>query len=848
MPESLLIGLTALQTHKRAMEVTSHNLANAATPGYSRQRAELVAPQPEDWNPGQLGRGVDVTAIRRIVDALTDERLRASATESGRLESLTTNLKTIELAFNEPGDNGLSGITNSLFGVFQDLANNPESSALRSAAVQELTTWTTTLNDLGTRLETLRADIRVAVDDQLTTVNSLAGEIADLNQAIRRERLLGNNPNDLLDRRDNLISELSGYLDLRVRIDPASMAASVDAGGVAIVSSGGANTLSTVLQTDGTLSIVTPTSGQLRPAGGSLAALDELDRTIIPGIIDQLDELAATMAQRLNQVHATGTSQAQLASGFEASFIIPTEALDANLDDVAVQATTTGGSGIPATFMPSFTDAAGNLIPRNLTINVRDTATGEARKYTIRYDPATENGTRSLSDLISAINTGSGGGFTVIPADGIGIPGIRAKAVAVDGGYQLQLLADINTSIDFSPALDLQPHLALWSGQSITVRATTAIPTSVGGKLQLEVEDDPAIAGAKRLRITGRSATDGTSQTYGVVALPSSGGPVTINVPGVGGSGVLQLDITAGAYRTGDRFAVALDAVGLVVSSGAVAGDYTIANQRSPTDASISIRGRYQGGLALNDASSGGYTQWSMRVVTAGTVGVSAPRLPGDPNPPVVEFSYYTGTPGNETLKTARITLDNTKPAGTPVEIADGVYAVFGDGDLAATAVGNDAVFTVDGLPDQAGLLPALGIGGLFTGSTAATLRVAERLSQDPSQLNVGTTRNEGDNSNLQGIIGARTEKLFNSGVFSLDDHYNAILSEVGVRIRQADRMSSNQDSIRASLENRRQQFSGVNIDEEVGLMIMQQQAYTAAARVITFARENIQTLLDLAR
>ena len=849
MTEALLIGLSSLQAQKRAMEVTSHNLANATTPGYSRQRAELVTTLPEDANPGQIGNGVDVDAIRRIVDSLTDERLRSAASESGRLKTLNDNLKTVELVFNEPGENGLAGGTNRLFSVLGDLSNNPESSALRSAAVQELQTWTSTLNDLSSRLDAISQDVRATVDDQLREVNLLSEQIGGLNRQIRRQVLSGNSPNDLLDARAKLVTELSGYLDLSVRQNDADGSLQIAAGGIQLVGGDSFGVLNANINTVGSIQITTPSGGLLRPQGGSLAALDELQSSIVPGVIGALDTLASTVAKRLNGLHATATSQAMDARSFQASFTIPADSLQTNLDDPRIAQVDGIGAGVPALFAPSFSDAAGNAVARNLTINVHDTVSGEARKYTVRYDPANGTGSRSLADLVSAINTGVGGSFTVVPANGIGIPGVSAKAVSVDGGWQFQLSAGTNKTIDFSPALDLKPGSNQWSGPDVTVSTVTSIPSSVGDRIQFEVESIIPGGAALQLRMSTRSATDGSSISLGTIAL--AGAPAVVSVPGVGGSGQLDVDLGAGTYRVGDRFVVELSPAGAVLQKNStLAGTYIQANERVTTDAGFAVRGRYSGALSLGDNAGGTppFTTWSMRVVTAGTIGAKTSNDPLAVQPPVVEFSYWSGSAASPTQQTVRYTLNEKLPGGTPVQIADGVYAVFDKGTLSATDPGEDASFTVDAEPDQAGLLTALGIGGMFTGSTAASLRVNQDLVDDPTQLNTGLTRAEGDNSNVLRLIGARNEKLFNNGGFTLDDTYNPTLSDIGVRIQQATRLNENQSSIRAALENQRQQSSGVNIDEEVAQMILQQQAYTAAARVITFARENIQTLLDLVR
>jgi flagellar hook-associated protein FlgK len=228
-----------------------------------------------------------------------------------------------------------------------------------------------------------------------------------------------------------------------------------------------------------------------------------------------------------------------------------------------------------------------------------------------------------------------------------------------------------------------------------------------------------------------------------------------------------------------------------------------------------------------------------MRVVTAGTVGAAT-------GAPLVEFTYYTGPADAPVAQTVQKVLDDTVPAGTPVAIADGVYAVFGAGTL--STAGNQVSFTVDAKSDSdaARLLPALGIDGMLTGSTAATLQVATALKQDPTRLAVGATRAAGDNANVLDLAAVRQDKVFGDGSSTVDDFYQSTLTGLGARIQQTHNLSDNQDTLTTSLENQRQQVSGVSIDEEVSNLILEQQAYTAAARVITMTRENITTLMGM--
>jgi flagellar hook-associated protein FlgK len=818
MPDSLLIALSGLSAQQRAMEVTSHNIANATTPGFSRQRLELTTQLPESIRPGQLGRGVSIDAVRRSVDDLLINRLRLATAELGRLDSLDSNLKNLELAFNEPGDAGLAKATADLFSAFEDLSNNSDSSALRSTAAQSVETWTANLRDLADRLQTLRDDYRGALESEVEAINDLTAEIGGLNQSIRAETNLGNNPNDLLDRRDELIRQLAERIDIRTRPQPDG-AVLIDSDGALLVGLGGANPLTATVASSGDLQILTAGGNALVPSGGRVAALMELQGSIVPGLQSDIDDLASTVARALNQLHATATSHAYRAQSHLGSVGISFADVGLDLDDPALVPDVPGADGIPAPFAPSFRDANGVLTARNLTINVLDTTTGIATKHTIRFDPAVDTG-RSLRDLVTAINTGSGGGFALVPPSA-GIPGVTAEAVAVDGAFRLRLTAAAGRSIDFSPALDVRPTATVWTGPALSINTSGSDPAFANAAIGVRATT------TGDLEVFTRDALTGAQTIHGSVVLAAGG---LVSVGGI----ALTFPADAGLLRPGDSFAVAID------SAGAPPPVLSVAPAWGSADASMTIKGRYTGQLSYDPARP-----WSARVVTAGVIGAPVGTAPPG-NPPLVEFTYWTGSADAPEQRKLQVLLDNTKPAGTPITIADGVYAQFGVGPL--STAGNQVAFNPDAQPDQAGLLGALGVNALFSGSRALDIDLAERVAADPTQLSVGQTRAQGDNSRLLEMIGVRESKLFGGGAFTLEDRYQGLVAGIGARAQQAERSLESQTILTQSLEGRRASQAGVNIDEEVGNLILQQQAYAAAARVVSTARENIQTLLDILR
>jgi len=720
MPDSLLIGLSALQAHQRAMQVTSHNLANVATPGYSRQRAELSTPIPEDAQPGQVGRGVNATAVQRIYDNLLTDQLRRSGTEDGRLSQMGATLGAMESLFNEPGDAGITAAIAKVQAAFQSLANNPENHGMRAGAVSEIASFSDTLNSMADRLSTLRDDVADQLGGMADQINLLSQQISDLNSNVRRQVAVGNNPNDLLDARDRALAELGSLLNIRVKVDPRTQVAFVETNGRLMIDSDSFRRVEPGTSLD-SLSLLFSDSGEaLKVASGRVGALIDLHANVLPSTINQFDDIARTIAFSYNAIHATGLSPDRPQQTYLSQTIIANDQIIADLD-AATQIAGNGKAGIPGVFLPGFTQADGSPRATTLSINVVDQASGIASKYLLQYDPGVSQPytTRSLQNLVDAINTGSGGGFTLIGPDGsgVGITNLTASLVPVDGGVRLSLSAANGHSVDFSSAQDVRP-------------------------------------------------SDHTRNA---------------------------LTWTAG----------------------------------SPT---VDVSGRYTGTLAFASAQP-----WTLDVLAGGQVGSATG--------PTVRVTWQEDVGGSPVLRTTDVVLDQSYANGKPLIIGNGLSLKLGAGTMTA---GDRVEFLVDGTGDQAHLLGALGINSLFQGTDARTLRVAAPLLADPSRLAVSQSRAVGDNSNILAILQLRNQKLFGGGSRSLDDAVSSMVAETGSRANLNTRLQNNQAVIQQTLESRRDAISGVNIDEEVGLLILQQQAYSAAARIITSAQENIRTLLGI--
>lgn len=212
------IAKRGINTSQATIDVTSHNIANANTVGYSRQRAKITTSRPMDGiqNYGQVGTGSQVQAIERVRDNFLDYQLRDTTSSLGRSDIRNNFLYEVENIFNEPSDTGISTLMGKFFDAFQELSKQPNSSNARTVAVQQTLALTDALNHTYTKLEQLQENARLSLKSNVTDVNSVLNQLDSINQQIMNVSSSGQIPNDLMDQRDLLLDELSYKFNITV--------------------------------------------------------------------------------------------------------------------------------------------------------------------------------------------------------------------------------------------------------------------------------------------------------------------------------------------------------------------------------------------------------------------------------------------------------------------------------------------------------------------------------------------------------------------------------------------------------------------------------------------------------
>ncbi|WP_100010415.1 flagellar hook-associated protein FlgK [Lentibacillus sediminis] len=332
----------ALFAQQAALHTTGHNISNANTEGYSRQRVnfETNIPFPGASRnrpeiPGQIGTGVQVGAVERIRNEYLDGQFRSENSKAGFWETKADALRRMENVLNEPSEAGLSHSMDQLWQSLQDLSVNPENSGARSVVLQRGQALAETFQYLSQSLNTIRGDLKTEIDTKLNNANSLLTQIQEINVQVKHSETHGYLTNDLYDRRDNLIDELSNIMPISTSYDNSHATSEMAAGVVTITVVGENGASLTLLDgisgevqqfdeavtetVDGVEVISDITAGGVslpfKDANGSLSGLIEAYGHTFNGdvegeftsVLSSLDQAAKSFVDAFNEVHREGT-------------------------------------------------------------------------------------------------------------------------------------------------------------------------------------------------------------------------------------------------------------------------------------------------------------------------------------------------------------------------------------------------------------------------------------------------------------------------------------------------------------------------------------------------------------
>ena len=298
-----LKGMMAAQT---ALDVTSNNIANTNTEGYTRQRVTLVESNSISGlvQGAQLGSGVDVADVTRIRDTFIDYQIRNETSTLEYESTISDTLSNVESLFMEPSDTGLNKQLDTFWNAWQDVAATPESTSVRTVLKENAVSLTDRIRQTSDQLSAIQDDIQSQIDLDIEDVNSISKRIAKLNTQIEQSVSRGETPNNFMDARDLLVDKLSALGNITVTnlkdgTGEYTGVVKVKLGDLTIVDENGANEIDSAAVSSST--ITDGSLGALMKLGGSGDTANTVQY-----YIDKLNTLAVGIAKSVNDIHTTG--------------------------------------------------------------------------------------------------------------------------------------------------------------------------------------------------------------------------------------------------------------------------------------------------------------------------------------------------------------------------------------------------------------------------------------------------------------------------------------------------------------------------------------------------------------
>jgi flagellar hook-associated protein 1 len=804
-------AISGLQTSKQSLQVISNNIANVNTEGYSRKIVEQAARVIEG-----TGYGVEISRIKRNID---DGVLRQLRTESGTLNRLTLKedfLKQVNTLFGRPEDNvSMVHQIAELGAQFDSLAVSPETEATQFLTVKAASDLVNNMKRLSDELQRLRADANIKLADAVDEFNSLLDSVVDLNLDIIEFTASGISTAELEDQRDQAINRMSELMDVKY-FEKGDGSLTVFSGSGHTLVSGQAQHLtynrpSTMVPTleytptDATNYISPGQTGY--PVGGipgifvgeltasqdvtsvigngELKALVDLRDTDMPSLQGQIDELAEKLKDEINRVHNQG-------AGFP-----PVVAMTGD------RYVSGGTSLVNATGMVRIAavDLSGNLIEDAI------------------FDLS---GVTDVTDLIGDIN-----GSAAIPNVTASINSEGRFVLSAQNGYRIvvnELTSNLSAAGDLDEGfsdffglnnfMDSSETFARYRSDALGSSSSAAVIT--GGTLQFSGDDGTAFTATVNYAANDSITTIAAAINANVTL---QGENISAEVIADGDNFRLQI-----SDADGDEFAVVETGVGSALDDLGLRTDYRGISNRLTVRSDIVDNTFFisRGALQSNTFESG------LTGVTSTTAAIGAANAGN------LVFTLLDGS-------TTTIAYDGTTDSLTDI----------------ANDINSDATLTAANITAQV-------VAYDNAGTTNYRLKVVDGNGDnywiaDSDTLALETTQGVavGD-----GSVAAAIAEAFNSQITflsaparggglaqtdaSFSDYAASILSFSSAQTSSVQRDLGFQEGLRNELYNKNTSVSGVNMDEELSNLIIYEEAYLAAARMVTTTQQLFDALIEM--
>ncbi|MHC4870340.1 MAG: flagellar hook-associated protein FlgK [Planctomycetota bacterium] len=310
--KTLNIGVTALMTSQIGLNTVGHNVSNAATPGYTRQRVMTEAALPDVKSFGVLGSGAALNEVRRVSDEFLEEQVREAFTYFNYLDSQINSYESLEAVFNELTENDMSTTMDEFWSSIGDVNNHVEDVSTRRGLIEKGKVLADTFNNFDQKIYDMRVRMNGNVRDTVNTINQLTAEIARLNEdivAAEQGGLSNAVANDSRDQRGERLKELAGIIDINIE-EESNGQVIVSLTGRLLVFENQSYTMTTEQQNSDDVLIDVPVFSQdfeeIIPGEGQLGAFIDIRDTVLQSYKDDLDTMASNFLFEFNRIHSQG--------------------------------------------------------------------------------------------------------------------------------------------------------------------------------------------------------------------------------------------------------------------------------------------------------------------------------------------------------------------------------------------------------------------------------------------------------------------------------------------------------------------------------------------------------------
>jgi flagellar hook-associated protein 1 len=484
---TLQLAANSMQAQQIGLQVVGQNMANANTPGYSREQVNFATAPTQTIGGVTVGLGVQVQGVVQKTDQYLNERLRASNSDVANSSQQSQSYSDLESVVGALQDNSVDSSMTDFFSSISNILNQPQDVSTRNLAVLKGQTLANTITTMAGRVTQVRSDLNNQVISMTSDINRLTTQIAKLNTQIVTTEASTTGKSEavgLLDQRDQALTDLSNLVGIKVEQQPDG-ADNIYVGGDYLVYEGTARPVATAYTSDRGLTVasinVADTNAPLDTQTGKLSGLVTARDKIMGGYLDQLDNFAGTLAFEFNKVFSSG----QGLTGYS---------------------TTTSTSAVTSTTAPL--DAAGlpfTPVNGSFQVQVLNTQTNQTTTSNITVDlNGLDKNETSLTSLASQLNQVNGLSASISPSGNLTIATASPDVKFSFGNDTSGALAalGINSFFTGSTATDLGVNQSLINDPSKFAASTAGIGPDTTNALALAGFGDQTLPSAGGLSIT----------------------------------------------------------------------------------------------------------------------------------------------------------------------------------------------------------------------------------------------------------------------------------------------------------------------------------------------------------